>query len=223
MISGADVRKYRKTIGMGQVAFAQRLGMSQSTLSVLEGGRIAVSEDHLARLRESFDEPGFKPRFSDFVRELESQAALGQAALAGSEGRFLTLAVYAWEEGFDLSRPPSRAAAAGLVTIRATEQSAIAFEMSRRTEAWEKGEILVFERCEPNDVADGDLVLVQIRKPRARGPQTMIATVRVGRTTHGRTYGFEPVSPASSPFAEGDVTIAALLQLIFRARDLRER
>ncbi len=218
MIGGADIRRYRKKIGMNQVAFAERLGVSQSTLSVMEGGRIAVSEEHLARLKQQFDEPRYKPRFSDFIRALETEQAGGQAALTAPEGRFLTLTVWGWEEGFDLSQRPALDRARGLVTVRASDNPALAFEMNRPTERWEKGEILVFERCDPDQVEDGDLCLIQIRRLRARGTQTMIAMVRVSRTTHLRMLKFEPTSPSLPPFAAAEVTVTAILRLSYRAK-----
>ena len=221
MISGADIRRYRKLIGMNQIAFAERFGVSQSTLSVIEGGRIAVSGEHIERLKSQFDEPRFKHSFSRFLQSLQTERAAGQEALATPEGCLLTLTVWAWAEGFDLGQRPAPDRTRGLVTIRVSHRPAIAFEMNRRTEGWEKGEILVFEQFGPDDVEDGDLCLIQIKRPRARGMQTMIATVRVSRTTHLRTLCFEPISPSLPPFAATEVTLIAILILVHRARYIR--
>jgi hypothetical protein len=70
---------------------------------------------------------------------------------------------------------------------------------------------------EPDDFEDGDLALIQIKRPRARGTQTMITIVRVSRTTHLRTLTFEPISPSLPPFAATDVTVTAVLRLTYRA------
>lgn len=216
MISGAGIRRYRKAIRMGQIAFAETMGVSQSTLSALETGRIAISADHIESLKQHFDAPGFAPTFTEFLGLIQREQAGSQAALSAPENRFLTLTLWRWEDGLDLSQRPAPDRARGLVTVRAIDNPAIAFEMNRRTERWEKGEILVFEGCEPQELEDGELCLVQVKRPRAKGSQTMIASVLVSRPSQQRRCRFEPISPSSQPFSDDEVTIVAVLHLLFR-------
>lgn len=216
MLSGADIRRYRKAIKWNQTAFAKAVGLAQPTLSLLEAGRIAVSEDHLARLSESFNKLHLKPRFSEFVASLEAERATGQAALRMSEGKYLTLAVWRWQEGFDLSHVPSPEQAVNLVTVRATEQPILAFEMGKATERWDKGDILVFTGCRLEDIEDGHLCLVQVKRPRARGTQTLIATSRVVRATHGRAIQFQPLSPPAPAFSTETQVPESTLRLAYR-------
>ena len=54
-MQGRDIRRYRREIGWNQGAFAKELGLSQSALSLLESGKIAVSDEHMGRLTKAFD------------------------------------------------------------------------------------------------------------------------------------------------------------------------
>jgi transcriptional regulator with XRE-family HTH domain len=215
LVTGADIRRYRRAIGWNQTAFAERLGIGQSTLSVIEAGRISVSDDHVAGLVERFSGIEFKPTFPEFVQSLEQERAQAEAALSTPQGRFTTLTVWTWD-GFELGRQPAPDQAVGLVTIRATEGPAIALEMHKATHAWAKGEILVFEKCSPVDVTDGDLCLLQVKRPRARAAQTLIATARVSRPASELAVQFEPVAPPAPRFSAADTAPATILRLIFR-------
>ena len=138
VLNGADIRRYRKTIRLTQVEFAERMGVSQSALSLLEGGRIAVSEDHAAQLRQRFGGHDFEPQFATFLRDLEARQKGTHAALTRATGRYLTLTVWRWEDGFDLSHAPGPECAVNVVTVRATDRPTIAFQMPRASTHWAK-------------------------------------------------------------------------------------
>lgn len=215
-MTGADIRRYRRAIGWNQQAFAQELGLSQSALSLIEGGKVAVSEEHLTRLSKVFDAAKFKPRLGEFLKELEHVRSEGQAALDAPLGGHVVLPVWAWQDDFELNRPPKPEQAMGLITIRATAGAVIAFQMDKATEAWEKGEILAFERCDRQDVRDGDLCLLQVKPPRARGSKTIVARAHLAPIARGRALQLEPVSPKGPIFTpEEDV---AWLRVVFRGR-----
>lgn len=93
--------------GLNQIDFAEQLGLSQSALSQLEGGRTGVSEEHIALLRERFGEAHLPQTFSHFLRDIERSRSQGQAAVTAPDSRWLALTVWAWQEGFDLGQTPS--------------------------------------------------------------------------------------------------------------------
>jgi len=76
--------------------FAKRLDLAQSTLSLIEGGRIAVSQEHLARLTSEFTGPEFKPSFKDFQAAIIKEAVSEQATLTAPGTGHMTLPVWAW-------------------------------------------------------------------------------------------------------------------------------
>lgn len=222
MVFGADIRRYRQTIGLNQRAFAERLGIAQPTLSQIEAGRISVSDEYLARLTQRFAEPEFRTSFSAFLKHLRQERAGTQAALTAPHGRYLTLAVWRWQEGFDLSQVPAPEQAVNLVTVRATEKPLIAFEMPKEHERWNKDEILIFERIEMEDLQDGDLCLVQVRRSRARSTQTAIALARLLRATKGHTLHFEPISPAGAGWSAENKPPEAVLRLSWSITETRK-
>jgi len=209
-MTGNDLRRYRRAVGLNQDSFARELGLSQSALSLLEGGKVAISAHHLAKLTAACDQPRFEPRFSRFVEDLERSRAEGQAALSAPMARHVTLTVWAWSEEFDLSRAPAGDQAVGLVTVRSTPNDVIAFQMGEATEAWAAGEILVFE-------ADGDVCLAQVKTSRGRGTQTMLTIAHLAPAVRGNTLQLEPLSPAGAIFAAGEDLIACM-RATFRAR-----
>jgi len=179
-LKGNDVRQYRRLVGLNQIQFARRLGVTQSSLSRIEAGRIAVADEHVERLIRNFTGQEFKPSFADFQRQLEKEAERQQPALTIEAGRQFLLTVWRWEEGFDLSRIPNADLAVGTVAIPYTKNATIAFEMSRASEKWSKGEIIVFEECPFEDIRPDDPCLVQYVKKRL--PITTIAIAELART-----------------------------------------
>jgi transcriptional regulator with XRE-family HTH domain len=216
-MTGNDLRRYRRAVGLNQDSFARELGLSQSALSLLERGKVALSADHLAKLAAAFDQPRFEPQFSKFVKDLERSRAEGQAALSAPMVRHITLTVWAWSEEFDLSQAPAGDQAVGLVTVRSTQNDMIAFQMGKATEAWGAGEILVFEACERSQIRDGDVCLVQVKTTRGRGTQTMLAIAHLAPAVRGNTLQLEPLSPPGAIFATGEDLIACM-RATFRAR-----
>ena len=216
-MQGRDIRRYRREIGWNQGAFARELGLSQSALSLLESGKIAVSDEHNGRLTKAFETGKVKPRISEFLQDLERHRAEGQAALTAPPGRHLVLTVWRWGPDFDLSRPPEPEDAVGVVAVRATNHDAIAVQMGKGSEAWSENEILVFERCEPEKVRDNDLCLVQVKAPRGKGTKTLIAVAHLAPVARGQTLQLEPVSPPGPIFSASDELIACL-RAVYRAR-----
>lgn len=155
-------------------------------------------------------QPRCEPRFSKFVEDLERSRAEGQAALSAPMARHVTLTVWAWLEGFDLSRAPGGDQAVGLVTVRSTPNDMIAFQMGEATEAWCAGEILVFETCERSQIRDGDVCLSQVKTSRGRGTQTMVTIAHLAPAVRGNTLQLEPVTPPGPIFSAGEDLIACL-------------
>ncbi len=221
MIGGSDIRRYRKAINLSQVDFAEQLGLSQSALSQLEGGRTCVSDEHIALLRERFGEAHLPQAFSDFLRDIERSRSQGQAAVTAPDSRWLALTVWAWQEGFDLGQTPSPDQAVDMVLVRPADASVIAFRIEKRSQYWAAGEIFVFEQASPQEVNDGELCLVQVQHPRARGTRTLIAIAHFAHPKRGRTLRFEPISPAGAALPADDGRVIAVFRAIYRGRHLR--
>jgi transcriptional regulator with XRE-family HTH domain len=216
-MTGQDIRRYRRQLGMDQDAFSKRIGLTQSGLSLLETGKTSVSEDHIGRLVAAFDDEDSQPRISQFMQVLEKERAEEQAALEAPGGQHLTLTVWDWEGGLDLSRAPTPDRAVGLVTIAGRPGRMIALRMDKNTNAWQKGEILVFEECGLDAVRDDDICLVQ-RVSRVNKPKpTAIAVAHVFRATHGQRLQIEPLSP-TGPIFDGDESVLAVLRVVYRAQ-----
>lgn len=219
MLTGSHLRHYRKLLGLNQTEFARRLGLAQATISQIEAGRIALSNDHVEKLAEKFNSARLSPTFTEFKRDVERGSTDCQAALLDARSRFQTLTVWQWDAAFDLARVPSPEDAVDVVTVRAGDEPAIAIRVGRRTKHWEAGDTFVFERCGLPDVDDGEVCLVQSRTPRSRGTRTMIAVARVLPAKRGRNVHFAPISPAGSSFAADD-NLVTLLRAIYRGRYL---
>lgn len=220
MISGSDIRRYRKAINLSQVDFAEQLGLSQSALSQLEGGRTGVSDEHITLLRGRFGEAHLPQIFSDFLREIERSRSQGQAAATAPDSRWLALTVWAWQEGFDLGQTPSPDQAVDMVLVRPGDASVIAFRIEKRSQYWAAGEILVFEQTSAQEVNDGELCLVRVQHPRARGMRTLIAVAHFTHPKRGRTLRFEPISPAGAALPADDGRVIAVFRAIYRGRHL---
>lgn len=220
MINGADLRRYRRTIDANQIDFAKRLGVSQSALSQLEGGKTALSEAHVALLKERFADPALPVTFADFLRTLEKGRAESQAALNSPFARYMTLAVWPWDEGFDLGQIPEPDEAVDMVLIRPSAALSIAFQMKKGSDRWRAGDIFVFTQCALSAVEDESICLLQLRQPRARGVRTMIAVAHLTPAKRGQTLQFVPISPTGPIFTpEGD-TVLAVLKATYLGRHL---
>ena len=219
MITGADIRRYRKAIGLSQIEFARHMGVSQSGLSQLESGRIAVSDDHLARLKDRFAGQEHKTPFRAFLKIKATTRDASQRALTTPIGKYLTLTVWRWEDGYDLGQVPSPDQAADLVTIRATSKATIAFQMPQESGHWTRDEILVFEECRSVDVVDQDVCLLQVKPPRSRNARTVLAVARRG-STRGSLAQLTPIRSKGSTLAADDEVIRVLMRVTFRGRRL---
>ena len=94
MLSGSDIRRYRKMLGMTQADFARQLGLAQATLSQIEGGRIALSDEHVQQLDDRFRLGKPALSFKEFKRDAERSMASNQAALSAPHGRYTTFVVW---------------------------------------------------------------------------------------------------------------------------------
>lgn len=222
MITGSDIRRYRKAVRQTQADFAGTMGISQAALSLIEQGRTAVSAEHVAALKERFVAPRFGPTFAEFAGGVEREKADHQAALESPGVRYLTLTVWRWEEGFDLGRTLTPDQAAGVITIEATGAPAIALKMPRKSSQWEAGEIFVFKRCRIEDVRDGEICLVQVRATRGDSTRTHVAVAHLAPAKRGRALQFEPISPAG-PFVPADSDrVLGVLRSVFRGHYFRD-
>jgi len=219
MLSGADVRKFRQALGKSQRVFAAELGLSQGMLSLIELGRTPVTDEHLRRLRDSFNEASFRPTFEDFVRELQKSRRLGQAMLGYRPGCNAILTVWRWRDDVDLSVPPPPDDAVSTVSLHVQPDEAIAFQMKGKTQWWEKDEILVFARADREDCRDQDLCLVQLRRPRHKAPQTALAVARISGGRKERVFQLQPIRGAAAPVLTPEPDeLLALLRCVYRAR-----
>jgi len=219
MISGADIRRYRKSIGYSQIDFAQRLGVSQSGLSQLENGQITVSSEHHVHLKERFSGQDLEITFSAFLKNRLTNRDTAQRALTEVTGKYLTLTVWRWEDGYDLGHVPLPDQAVNLVTIRATSNTTIAFQLPQETTHWARDEIFVFEECRAVDILDQDTCLLQFKPPRARTLKTVLAIAQ-----HTSISGTLPhlvvLSPRCSTLVASDDSIHFLMRAVFRGRRL---
>jgi len=219
MLTGADIRRYRKTIGLSQIDFARRLGLSQSGLSQLENGRIAVCDDHVHQLQDRFSGRKTDLTFDSFLRQ---QAATGEAsrrALSTDAGKHLTLTVWRWEDGYDLAQMPASELAVDLVTTHATSQATIAFQMTQKSTHWLSGEIFVFEECRPADLLDRDVCLVQFKPPRSQALKTVLAIAR-SASARSSARQLTPIAPRCPAFDASDKVIRILMRAVFRGHRL---
>lgn len=217
LLNGADIRRYRKSIELTQVDFAKRMGVSQSALSLLESGRIAVSDDHVAELTDRFRGRGLKQMFTEFLLALKATQAAAGASLATSTGHYLTLTVWRWEDGFDLGGPPAPEMAVNVVTMRAADKPTIAFQMPRASPHWAEDEILVFEECAPSELKDGDVCLFGTVTARSRRLRTTLGVAHLGNAQRTAPQ-IQPLTRRGAPVAANAKFIRTLLRVSFRAR-----
>ena len=242
MITGADIRRYRKELGLTQRDFAEKLCMSQAALSLIEKGRTALSEEHLQRLAEHFVHTEFDPGFDEFVHRLGEASANLATALDTPGSRHLTLTVWQWSEDLDLSRPFKPTQAVDLITVGSTNEASVAFRMSTESPYWAKGDVLVFEGCRLDDLRDGSLCLVQLSMPKMKkskeqvagaknkrrnaipaGPATeaIIAITHVAAQKRGRSVQFEPLSPRRPILMFDQDQFLAIFRAVYRGQNLR--
>lgn len=220
MLTGFDVRRYRKQLGLSQMDFARQVGVSQGMLSQLESGQINLSHDHLKKLERAFRGPKYELSFDEFQKQAEQEHAERLSALTAQQEQYVALRAWRWSESFDLDAVPPSDGNAALVMVRSSGRPLVAVQLNRRSAHWGAGEILVFEHCQRNDVEEGDICLVKAKPPRARRARAMIALAHKTPSKRGRVLQFEPLSPASAAFTATDETVQAYLRAIFRCRYL---
>jgi len=220
LLTGADIRRFRKLLRLSQLEFAGQIELSQPTLSLLEAGRIALTEQHLRVLNENFAKQANGPTFAEFVATIEHERGGQQSALVAPIGRHLTLSVWRWREGWDLSVLPPQTDVVDLVTVPFMTNPAIAFAMPRANEHWAVGEILVFSRCERKEVQNEDVCLIQCTRRRSRSPYTAVALARHVNSGNGRVLQLEMISPAGSALIAEQEQIQVLLRVVYRARHI---
>lgn len=214
-MTGSDIRRFRKTIGLTQIDFSARMGVSQSALSLLESGQIVVSKDYIELLREQFSGKKFDPTFERYMKDLQRAQQSGREALSPGAGRHLTLTVWEWEEGFDLARTPHRDRAVDLVMVRAMAGAAMAFRMPDSSPYWRKKEILVFAECGVGDLRAEDVCLVQFVPPRGRSTRTVLAIAQMEGSKRS-SLTLRPLSPRASQMRPDSDQIRTLMRTCSR-------
>jgi transcriptional regulator with XRE-family HTH domain len=222
MLTGTDLRRYRRAIGLNQEQLAERLGVSQSTLSLLEGGRIPLADSYLDKLNEQFNRASVKVKFADYVRRVEEERREGLALVGNAAVSYATIPVWRWEPNFDLGSPASALTPQAWITVRAPSDEVIAFRMPKGSAWWADGEILAFLRTEPARAPTGALALVQLAIPKVRVPHTTLVLVRWVGPTSQRVLQFEPAEKPEGLFTPAIDQVEGFLKCFFRARYLDE-
>jgi len=220
MPTGSDLRRYRKALDLGQREFASRLGIAQATLSLIETGKVGLSEALQQKLGKEFKKRRYSLKYDEFCRATDAERRSGQTMVGHPDVTYATLPVWLWEDGFDLGAPPNTAERRGIVTVRTSSSDAIAFEMPKGSSHWIAGEILVFIRSSMDECRAGSLCLVQMRSPRAKHPRTIIAIARYDESGRHRILQFEPADPSEPVFTPNPDHIEGLLRCVYRARYL---
>ncbi len=220
MLTGSDVRRYRKQLGLSQMDFARQVGFSQGMLSQLESGQINLSHDHLKKLETPFRRPKYELSFVDFEKQAEQEYVERLSGLTAQQEQYVALRAWRWSGSFDLDAVPPSDGNAALVMVRSSGRPLVAVQLYRRGAHWGAGEILVFEHCQRNVVEEGDICLVKAKPPRVRRAKTMITLARKTPSKLGRVLQFEPLSPVSAVFTATDETVQVYLRAIFRCRYL---
>ncbi len=218
MPTGADIKRYRKVLKLGQREFAALLGVSQPSLSLAESGKVGVSEALQQKLIAVFNKPGHSPTYDDFCRTLEEQRRSGQTLVGNPSVTYVTVPVWLWEEGFDLGAPPEVVESRGVVTVRTASTEVIAFEMPAGASFWVAREVLVFARTGVDKCRTGDLTLVQLKSVNAKLPNTFIAVVHYDETGRHRKLQFEPCNPSHTAFTPDLEQVEGVLRCICRVR-----
>ena len=131
-----------------------------------------------------------------------------------------TIRAWRWSGSFDLDVVPPSDGDAGLVMVRSSGRPLVAVQLIPRSAHWGAGEILVSEQASPQEVNDGELCLVRVQHPRARGMRTVIAVAHFAHPKRGRTLRFEPISPAGAALPADDGRVIAVFRAIYRGRHL---
>lgn len=218
MLTGADIRRFRKSLELTQEAFALKLGLSQPTLSLLEAGKVGLDEKYLDTLTRVFAKAGF----AAFAETVKKERSTGQPLIGHPQAHFAVIPVWRWEHNFDLAATLSGLAPCSYVMVQAPSNEVIAFQMPRATTWWKSDEILVFRRIESDACQNGDLLLLQVKPPRARVPQTMLVAARYAPHGAQRILQCEPTEAGQPLFTPEADQIQAMLRCIFRARYLDE-
>jgi transcriptional regulator with XRE-family HTH domain len=209
-ITGPALRQYRRALGMKQSEFGAELDISQATVSLVEAGRMAISESLRHAIFDRFDRKGASSRLSDFLVELQRDAPPRLAQRSST-----TLPVYAWSPSFD---PTDEATdpAVDLITLRVASPT-IALALPSATREWEADDILVFVLCEPSDCRPDDLVLLQPTK-RPRNAASLIAVVERLRGRSSAHRRFTPVQPSGPALPADAESVAFVARCVYRAR-----
>jgi transcriptional regulator with XRE-family HTH domain len=194
VITGDEIQRFRKRLGLTQTDVAKRLQVSQQTMSDLEAGRLPVSDERLRQLTDLFKSDDATKDFARYHAECERARAVDLPTLWSPMNRSAAVTVWRWEN-FDLGRMPSADTAAGVILVPETERQLAAIQMPRRGARWAAGEILVFERCRPDELRDDDLCLVHTLAPRANTKHTCLAVVHRVPAKRAPRIQIKPIDP----------------------------
>ena len=209
-LTGPVLRLYRSALGLKQDELGDELGCSQAAISLVEAGRMALSENLRESILVRFDRRGVKPRLSEFLAQLEQEAPPRLAQQART-----TLPVFRWSPAFDPQDEPTEPAV-DLVTLRCSVPT-IALAMSSSSREWEADEILVFAVCEPSDCKPNDLVLLQPTN-RLRNAASMIAAVERIRGRSSAHRRFVPIQPTGQALPADAESVTFVARCVYRAK-----
>ncbi len=176
MISGEDLKDYRRRLGLTQTEIAERVRIPQQTYSNLETGKIQVNAERIAQFKAAFDHTDADPSFSRFLEEIEAAARQRTPALESPLARQVAVTVWRWAD-LRLDRIMPAEAAVGIVMIPFTDRRVIAVQMDADTELWKKGEILVFAEGPVGELDDRDIALASVPDAAGAGSKVEIGTV----------------------------------------------
>lgn len=194
LITGDELHRFRRRLKLTQTQVAERLRVSQQTMSDMEAGRLPVSDERLQQLTELFKGSDATSDFGQYHAECERARAVDLQTLWSPWNRSAAATVWRWES-FDLERLPPSDAAAGVILVPETDAPLVAIQMPRRGARWAAGEILVFQRCRPNELMDDELCLVLNAAPRASTKRTCLAIVHRVPAKRAPRIQIEPIDP----------------------------
>jgi len=209
------LRRYRRALGLRQADFAKRVGVTQAAVSLLEAGRMPLSEALAQTIWNEFDRPGVRPRLGRF---LEQQASEQRQSAPMASRSFTTLPVFTWTPRLDLEDDPGTMPTRGLVTVLLAPGSrALVLEMPEKTDAWVSGEILVFAVCGVEHCRADDLCLLRPARSRRRNA-TVVARVVRPRGKSMAARHFEPLLPKGPRVPARADAVKDVLRCVYRAR-----
>lgn len=157
-ISGSTIRAYRERLELTQKDFADRLGMSQGLISLIELGRGSVSKRLLKRLQLKSEEGAFKLGFSEFL-------TTGGMVIQADESEFRAaqpIPLEPWTGRIDLRKPADKGTE-GRIYLPGLPEGARAFHFNPSPRFLDPNTIAVFRPTQFIELIRDQVVLIQIK------------------------------------------------------------